>query len=272
MSLAEPHVSLAHTKYFYDRDWAGAEREFKRAIELNPNYPVAHHWYAIYLSVVGRQREALAEIRRAQELDPLSLSINTWLGRILALAGQSDQALEQLRKTVDLDPNFIQAHYRLGSLYEEKGMYDGAIYEFKQVLKLSGDKPVGVAALARAYALAGKREEAQKNLAELLQLSKQRYVPPTSIAMIYIALGDKDKAFAWLEDGNKARDQNLLRLKVDPRYEEPAVRPALRRLGAAHRIAVVVISESQSVCRSEAASTARRGACKAMTLLIPLYR
>ena len=90
-SLAEPHVSLAHTKCFYDRDWAGAEREFKRAIELNPNYSVGHHWYAIYLTVVGRQREALAEIRRAQELDPLSLSINTWLGRILALAGQSDQ-------------------------------------------------------------------------------------------------------------------------------------------------------------------------------------
>ncbi len=118
-SLAEPHVSLAHTKYFYDRDWAGAEREFKRAIELNPNYPVAHHWYAIYLSVVGRQREALAEIRRAQDLDPLSLSINAWLGRILGLAGQSDQALEQLRKTVEMDPNFILAHYRLGSLYEE---------------------------------------------------------------------------------------------------------------------------------------------------------
>ncbi|MDQ3665888.1 MAG: protein kinase [Acidobacteriota bacterium] len=174
-SLAEPHVSLAHVKYNYDRDWAGAEREYKRAIELNPNYPIAHHWYAIYLSVVGRQREALAEIRRAQELDPLSLSINVWLGRILSLSGQSDQALEQMRKTVEMDPNFIQVHYRLGSLYEEKGMYDEAISEFKQALKLSGVKPAGVSALARAYALAGKREEAQKNLDELLQLSKQRY-------------------------------------------------------------------------------------------------
>ncbi|MGH9959732.1 MAG: tetratricopeptide repeat protein, partial [Pyrinomonadaceae bacterium] len=234
-TLAEPHVSLAHVKYNYDRDWVGAEREYKRAMELNPNYPVAHQWYAIYLSGVGRQREALAEIRRAQELDPLSLSINTWLGRILALAGQSDQALEQLRKTVEMDPNFIQAHYRLGSLYEEKGMYDEAIAEFKQALKLSGGKPPGVSALARAYAMAGKREEAQKNLAELLQLSKQRYVSPTSIAMIYIALGDKDKAFAWLDDGNKAHDLNIVRLKEDPRFaplrSDPRFAVLVRRIG-----------------------------------------
>ena len=148
-TLAEPHVSLAHAKYFYDRDFAGAEREFKRAIELNPNYSVAHHWYAIYLMIVGRQRDSLAEIRRAQELDPLSLSINTWLGHILARSGQSDQAVEQLRKTLEMDPNFILAHFRLGSLYEEKGMYDEAISEFREVLKLSGGKPLGVSALAR---------------------------------------------------------------------------------------------------------------------------
>jgi Flp pilus assembly protein TadD len=114
-------------------------------------------------------------------------------------------------------------------------MYDEAISEFKQVLKLSGGKPLGVSALARAYALAGKREEAQKNLDELLQLSKQRYVSPTSIAMIYIALGDKDKAFAWLDDGDKARDLNIVRLKVDPRYEslrsDPRFADLVRRVG-----------------------------------------
>jgi len=217
-TLAEPHVSLAHVKYFYDRDFTTAEREFKRAIELNSNYPEAHHWYAIYLSVVGRQREALAEIRRAQDLDPLSLPINMWLGRILSQSGQLDQAVEQLRKTVELDPNFMIAHHRLGLLYEEKGMYDEAISEFRQVLKLSSGNPLGVSALAHAYALAGKREEAQKNLDELLQLSKQRYVSPTSIAMIYAALGDKDQAFAWLEKANDVRDLNVVRLQVDPRY------------------------------------------------------
>ncbi len=234
-TLSEPHVSLAHVKFFYDRDSAGAEREYKRAIELNPNYAMAHHWYAIYLSVVGRQREALAEIRRAQDLDPLSLPINIWLGRILSLVGQSDQAVEQLRKTVEMDPNFVLAHYRLGVLYEEKGMYEEAISEFKQVLKLSGGKPLGVAALARAYALAGKREEAQKNLDELLQMSMQRYVSPTSIALIYIAFGDKDKAFAWLDEADKAHDPNVVRIREDPRFEslrsDPRFNDLVRRIG-----------------------------------------
>ncbi|MDQ3666607.1 MAG: hypothetical protein M3410_08530 [Acidobacteriota bacterium] len=114
-------------------------------------------------------------------------------------------------------------------------MYDEAISEFRQVLKLSGGKPVGIAALARAYALAGKREEAQKNLAELLQLSKQRYVSPTLIAFIYAALGDKDQAFVWLDEGYKARDLNVMRLKVDPRYatlrSDPRFDDLVRRVG-----------------------------------------
>jgi serine/threonine-protein kinase len=234
-TLAEPHVSLAHTMYFYDRDWAGAEREYKKAIELNPNYSVAHHWYAIYLSVLGRESEALAEIRRAQELDPLSLSINAWLGWILVLAGQHDQAIEQLRKTLELDPNFMLAHLRLGYVYEEKGMYSEAISEFEQVLKLSGGKFLGTASLAHAYALAGRRTEAQKLLNELLQQSTQRYVSPASIAIVYVALDDKDQAFAWLEKGNEIRDMNVIRLKVDPRYEslraDPRYADLVRRMG-----------------------------------------
>jgi serine/threonine protein kinase/tetratricopeptide (TPR) repeat protein len=233
-TLAEAHVSLAHSKYFYDRDWAGAEREYKRAIELNPNYSVAHHWYAIYLTVHGRP-EALTEIRRAHELDPLSLSINTWYGRILASSGQVDQGIEQLRKTIELDPNFMLAYLRLGLIYEEKGMYDEAISEFRQVLKLSGSKPLGIAALAHTYALAGRRDEAQKHLEELLQLSKQRFVSPSSIAVIYIALGDKDQAFAWLEKGNDVRDLNVVRLKVDSRYKplrsDPRFDDLVRRIG-----------------------------------------
>ncbi|MBA2525418.1 MAG: protein kinase [Pyrinomonadaceae bacterium] len=233
-TLAEPHVSLAHAKLFYDRNWAGAGREFKRAIELNPNYSVAHHWYAVYLNVLGRP-EALTEIKRAHELDPLSLSINTWYGRILAGAGQSDQAIEQLRKTIEMDPSFLLAYLRLGLIYEEKGRYDEAIAEFKQVLKLSGGKPLGIAALAHVYAMSGRREEAQENLDELLQLSKQRYVSPVWIAIIYVALGDKDQAFAWLEKGNEVRDHNVVRLKTDPRYEplrsDPRFNDLVRRIG-----------------------------------------
>jgi eukaryotic-like serine/threonine-protein kinase len=217
-TLAEPHVSLAHVKYFYDRDWAGAEREFKRGIELNPNYPIAHQWYAIYLTVVGRQNEALAEIRRAQELDPLSLSINAWLGRILGIAGQPDQAIEQLRKTVEMDQNFFLSHYRLGYVYQEKGKYEDAIAEFTYVLKLPGGKALGIAALAYTYAAMGKRDEAQRNLDEVQQLSRQQYVAPGLIAIIYVGLDDKDKAFAWLNEADKAHDLNVVRLKVDPRF------------------------------------------------------
>jgi TolB-like protein/Tfp pilus assembly protein PilF len=234
-TLAEPHVSLAHTKYFYDRDWAGADREFKRAIELDPNYSVAHHWYAIYLSVLGRQTDALSEIRRAYELDPLSLSINSWLGRILDLAGRPDEALEHLKKTLELDPNFPLAHLRLGFVYEEKGLYDEAIAEFKQVVKITGGRSIGIASLARGYAVAGKRKEAQETLAELLQMSKQRYVSPASIAMVYIALGDRDQAFAWLEKANDIRDLNVVRLKHDPRYQslqsDPRYADLVRRMG-----------------------------------------
>src|SRR5437667_9538996 len=197
-SLAEPHVSLAHVAYYYDRDWPGAEREFKRAIELNPNYPQAHHWYAIYLVWSGRTNEGLAEIRRAQELDPLSLPISMTLGWLLCDAGRTDEGIEQLRKTLEMDPAFVVAHIRLGYCYERKGAYDGAIAESQRIFDL-GAKSLGIAGLGRAYAMAGKRNEAQKELAELQELSKHRNAWPSQFALIYAALGDKDQAFGWLE-------------------------------------------------------------------------
>ena len=235
-SLAEPHVSLAHVSYFYDRDWVVAEREFKRAIELNPNYPVAHHWYAIFLSTIpGRIPEALTEIRRALDLDPTSLIINSWYGRILDVAGQLDKAVEQLKKTVELDPNFILAHYRLGQTYAEKRMYTEAIDEFNKVLNLQDGKATGLMGLAYVYALAGRRPEADKSLNELLELSKQRYVSPGQIGIIYIARGEKDKAFQRLEEANKVYDLNLMRMKVERRFDplrsDPRFDDLVRRLG-----------------------------------------
>ena len=234
-SLAEPHVSLAHVTFYYDHDWAGAEREFKRAIELNPNYPNAHHWYGICLSVVGRIDESLAELRKAQELDPLSLIINTWLGRIIALSGQHDQAIEQLRKTLELDPAFLVAHYRLGQVYEDKGMYSEAIAEFEQVANLPSGKHLGLTGLAHAYASAGKREEALKIIDDLLKLSKEKFVSPSHIASIYIALNDKEEALVWLEKANKAYDLNVTRLRRDPRLNhfnsDPRFQDLIRRIG-----------------------------------------
>jgi TolB-like protein/Flp pilus assembly protein TadD len=234
-SLAEPYVSLAHVHYYYDRDWAAAERQYKRAIELNPKYPTAHQWYAIYLMSAGRFDEALAENRRAQELDPLSIPINMTLGWVLLNARQYDQSAEQLRKALEMDQNFALAHHRLGLVYEQQGKYDEAIAEFEQVVKLLPGKPLGIATRAHAQALSGKRAEAQKALVQLQELSKQRYVSSVLIALIYTALGDKEQAFAWLEKANNDNDALLARLKVDPRFDplrsDQRFTDLVRRLG-----------------------------------------
>ena len=233
-TLAEPHVSLAHVKYYYDSDWVTAEREYKRAIELNSNYPTAYQWYAVYLMSAGRFDEALAQTTRAQDLDPLSLPINVNLGWVLLNARQYDRGVEQLRKTLEMDPNFTLTHHRLGLAYEQQRKYDEAIAEFRQVVNLSPGKPLGIASLAHAYALSGKRAEAQKTLAELQEISKQRYVSPASIALIYASLGETDQAFAWLEKANKARDGLLARLKVDPRFDSMRSDPRFTDL--VHRV------------------------------------
>ena len=235
-TLAEPHISLGHVSYFYDRDWATAEKEFKRGIELNPNYAVGHHWYAIFLSTFpGRLQEALAEIKRALELDPTSLIINSWYGRILAVSGQLDQAIEQLKKTVELDPNFNLAHYRLGQAYAEKQMYGESIEEFNKLLNLPDGRQMGLMGLAYAYALAGRRQEAEKALNEVQGLSKQRYVSPGQIGIIYIALGEKDKAFEWLNQAYRDYDLNLMRMKVERRFDpirsDPRFNELVKRIG-----------------------------------------
>ena len=233
-TLAEPHVSLAHVKYYYEHDFAYAEREYRRAIELNPNYSTAPQWYSVFLMSVGRFDEAITQAKRAQDLDPLSLPINMTYGWVLLTARQNEQSVEQLRKTLEMDPNFVLTHHRLGMVYEQQGKYDEAIAQFRQVVNLTGGKPLGTSALARAYALAGRRAEAQKILAELLELSKLRYVSPTTIATVYLALGDKEQAFVWLEKGFNEHDAILVRLKVDSRFDslrsDPRYKDLARRL------------------------------------------
>ncbi len=233
-SLAEPHVSLAHVKYYYDRDWPGAEYEFKRAIELNPNYPLAHHWYSIYLLWTGRTSEGLAEIRRAQELDPLSLPINMTLGWLLCDSQKTDEGIDQLRKTLEMDQGFIVAHHRLALCYERKGMYTDAIAEYQKIDSL-GSRTLALAGLGQAYAMVGKRNEAQKALAELQEISKQQYVWPSAFALIYTALGDKDQAFAWLEKSLDEHDLLMARLRVDARFDplrsDPRFATVVQRVG-----------------------------------------
>ncbi len=234
-TLGEAHNALATAKADYDWDWPGAEREFKRAIELNPGYATTHQWYGRMLSELGRHEEALAEIKRAQQLDPLSLIINAVSGRILLYAGREDLAIEQLRKTLEIDPNFAHAHQFLGYAYVRKGMFGEAIAEFQRAITLSPNFTQYQAGLGHAYARAGKSAEARKLLSELKELSKRRYVSWCDFAAIYAGLGEKDQAFACLERAYAQRDARLVELKVDARLDplraDPRFNDLLRRIG-----------------------------------------
>jgi TolB-like protein/DNA-binding winged helix-turn-helix (wHTH) protein/Tfp pilus assembly protein PilF len=232
-TLAEAHASLAFTLMHYDWDWPGAEREFQRAIELNPNYAAAHHWYGLYLTAMERFDEAMVEMKHAQELDPLSLIINTNVGWVFYFRRQYDQAIEQFRKTLEMDPNFTSAHVKLGWAYEQKGMYEEAIGEFQTVLtRIGGDV---LTELGHAYAVAGQRDEATKIIVELRERAKQPYVSPYLVATIYAGLGDKVQAFEWLEKSYKNRCGWLAWLKVDPKLDslrsDQRFADLLRRVG-----------------------------------------
>jgi TolB-like protein/DNA-binding winged helix-turn-helix (wHTH) protein/Tfp pilus assembly protein PilF len=232
-SLGEAHNSLAFVLDGFDWDLDSGGKEFRRAIELNPGYATAHHWYAWHLSLLGRYDEALAEMRKAENLDPLSLIINADLAELLLLAHSYDESIRQSRKTIDMDPNFALAHNQLAQAYLQKQMYGEAVTELQKAVQLSGGSPTCVASLARAYVASGKRSEAVKLLGDLKKLSNPNSSHAPEIAVIYAALGDKDQAMNWLEKGYGERFNPgvLLRpgfdsLRSDPRFED-----LIRRIG-----------------------------------------
>ena len=237
-TLAEAHTSLAYASMYYDWNWAGAEREYKRAIELNPNYATAHHWYGEYLSLVGRHEEGMAEIRRALELDPLSLIINTYVGWGLVCARRYNEGIEQMRKTLEMDRTFVTGHYFLAWAYEQNRQFPEAIAEYQIATELSNNSTAVMAALGHAYAVSGQTDEAQKVLDKLNKLSKQRYISPFSMALIYAGVGDKDQAFKWLQAAYDERAQLMPLLKVDPRFDnlrsDPRFAELMRRMSFAH--------------------------------------
>ncbi len=218
-TLAEAHASLIWPKISYDWDWPGAEREFKRANELNPNYAIAYNFYQGLLLAVGRPDEAVTVAKRAEELEPLSPIMGSVVGRNLYFARQYDQSIEHLRRVLDIDVNFPPAHLYLGWAYEQKGMFEEAIAEFQKGSSLSGGEPTMVGALGHAYAVSGQKGRAQNALAELKQLMKRQYVQPYEIAVIHIGLGDNEQAFEWLEKAYQDRSHWLVWLKVDPRFD-----------------------------------------------------
>jgi TolB-like protein/DNA-binding winged helix-turn-helix (wHTH) protein/Tfp pilus assembly protein PilF len=234
-TLAEAHNAFAAVKVDYDWDWLGAEREFRRAIELNPGYATAHQWYAELLSELGRHGEALAEIKQAQELDPFSLIINAVNGDALRSAGQYDLAIEQLRNTLEIDPNFAHAHFHLGMTYLRKEAFAEAIAEFQRAAALSPNVTDYQGGLGYAYARAGKRAEARKVLDALKAQSQRRYVSWFYIAAIYAGLDEKNEAFACLEKAYEQREQGLAVINREPMFDplrfDPRFQDLLRRIG-----------------------------------------
>jgi len=218
-TLSEAHTQLATVKLFYDWDWPNAELEYKRAIELNPGDADAHYMYGLYLSLMRRPDEAIAEMRHAQELDPLSLEKQMGVGDVYFSDRRFEDAADQYRKALEMDPNSGIINWSLGRAYLELGKYDEAIELLRKSVALSGDSPDEPIDLARAFARSGNKQQAIRILSDLLQRSKSQYLSPTTIGYLYAALGDNDKAFEQFDRALAERDYMLVFMKTDPMFD-----------------------------------------------------
>jgi eukaryotic-like serine/threonine-protein kinase len=228
-TLPEAHISLALVRESYDWDWAGAESEFKRAIQLNPNNAPAHQWYGDFLTRMGRFDEARVELKKAQELDPLSLLNNTSLGRQLYFTRQYDAAIRQLSKTLEMDPKFVPAQHAIEAAYAQNSMFKEAIGERQKVLTLSGN-PDLAAAIGEDFNTSGYPGVMKSWLEGLKEVSKRGYVSSYNMAQIYARLGDKEQALASLETALDQRDSNLTYVKVEPAFDEVRSDPRFQRI------------------------------------------
>jgi TolB-like protein/Tfp pilus assembly protein PilF len=232
-TLAEAHTSLGLVAMSDEWDWKGAEREFRRAIALNPNYVNAHHWYSHCLMSLGRFDESLAESQRALALDPLDAAMNFHLGVHYFNARQYDQARAQLQKTLEMDRTYGEPLVVLGVIDEQQGLYEDAVKSLNESINLGGSDQRDC--LGHVYARWGRRAEAQKVLDELQAESQHKYVSAYGVAKIHEGLGEKDQAFAWLERAITERDTNVISLKVDPEFDslrsDPRFADLLRRIG-----------------------------------------
>ena len=215
---AEAHNSLAELLYRFDRDWAGAEREFKLSLELDPNYAPAHHWYSMYLAFAGRKEQALAEAQKAYELDPLSPVVGANLAKKLHENGQHDKAIERAKKTLELDPNSAVTHAVLGMVYEDKNMYANAITEYGTALQLGGSPGEMRGLLGYVYAITGDLGNAQKMIRELEQLWPGHTRAALDLAGIYSGLGQKDQAMYWLGKASEKEVGDLAVVGQDPHF------------------------------------------------------
>jgi tetratricopeptide (TPR) repeat protein len=232
-ALGEAHNSLAFVLDGFDWNFDLGGREFQKAIELNPGYATAHHWYAWHLALLGQYQKAIAEMKEAKSLDPLSLIINADLAELYVISHSYDESINQSRKTLEMDPNFAMAHNQLAEAYLQKHAYDQAIAELQVAVRLSGDSPTPIANLARAYSFSGNKTEAMRLLNDLKGNSTARFSYAAEVAAIYASLGDKDEAMNWLEKGYAERFNPgvLIRPAFDPLRSDPRFRNLVQRIG-----------------------------------------
>jgi DNA-binding winged helix-turn-helix (wHTH) protein/TolB-like protein len=234
-SLAEAHASLGYAKFRHGWNWAAAEAAFKRAIELNANSAIAHHWYGEYLTVMQRFDQALLEQRRAQELDPLSLQLKFWSAARLYFMRQYDRAIVELKQLIEMDRSYVIAYGLLWASYRERGLATESVTARLEDLRLAGYSAQELAILRDAYAAAGIKGFWGKDNELMQTRAKQNYVSPIIIAMNYACLGEKDQAFIWLEKAYHERNSWLPELKADPVWDnlrsDPRYADLLRRVG-----------------------------------------
>lgn len=232
--LADGHALLGEVKVNYDHDWAGGEKEFRRAIELNPNYPTAHHWYAAYLASMERPQEAEAEIDKASMLDPLSLIINEARGEIRYLARDPNSAIKICLHAQELDPNFAEPYLCLGKAYEQQRQFQEADSSFKHAVDLARGGYGALMLQTHAYALSGRQELARASIDRILS-SKPEYAGNTELAAVYCAMGVPSQAVTWLEKAYLNHEEQLNRLAVEPLFDgcrqEPQFQALIQRLG-----------------------------------------
>jgi tetratricopeptide (TPR) repeat protein len=235
--LSEAHTALGWIRMVYDRDHNAAEREFQRAIELDPNYAAAHTFYAAHLTSIGRFDEAIAERKAAIQLDPLSANLKTASCWTLHFARRYDSAIAECRDALGLEENFLWAHLYSGYAYEQKAMYPQALAEFEKALSLSRGHVETLASMAHVYAASGNKAKALQIASQLDVLSKQRHVDPYFVALVHLGLGQKDQAFQWLEKALEERSIMVLWFKVEPRLDairsDARYEVLLRRVGLA---------------------------------------
>ena len=234
-NLVDAHLTLAKVNFRYDWDFATAERQFKRAIELNPNGAAARQHYAEFLALMGRHKEAETEIWKARSLDPRSLPVNQTIGAVQYYAKDYDHAVDHLKQTLAIDDKYAPAHTSLGLVFEQTGKKQDAVMELLRAKLLMGERGEYLTSLKKAYAESSADGFWRRELEHLNEEAKHRYVPSSSIAALHTRLGENDLAMAALEKGLAEKDSGMVELKVEPVFEPlrklPKFGELLKRIG-----------------------------------------